>query len=122
MNPVEAEAGNGQAVAAARTRAHARAYRHSGRVRTMRRLIPVVAGGAVALLLGFGGWYAARIVALWRGRHGLPGYVPAAFAALAVIALHSLVDYPARTAALAAVAAMCIGMISRPQSAVDADD
>ncbi|ACB27413.1 LPS export ABC transporter periplasmic protein LptC [Methylobacterium radiotolerans] len=53
MNPVEAEAGNGQAVAAARTRAHARAYRHSGRVRAMRRLIPVVAGGAVALLLAY---------------------------------------------------------------------
>jgi len=53
MNPVEASAGNGQAVAAARTRAHARAYRHSGRVRTMRRLIPVAAGGAVALLLAY---------------------------------------------------------------------
>lgn len=53
MNPVEAEAGNEQAVAAARTRAHARAYRHSGRVRAMRRLIPVVAGGAVALLLAY---------------------------------------------------------------------
>lgn len=53
MNPVEAEAGNGQAVAAARTRAHARAYRHSGRVRAMRRLIPVVADGAVALLLAY---------------------------------------------------------------------
>jgi len=53
MNPVEASAGNGQAVAAARTRAHAQAYRHSGRVRTMRRLIPVAAGGAVALLLAY---------------------------------------------------------------------
>ncbi|WP_267356413.1 MULTISPECIES: LPS export ABC transporter periplasmic protein LptC [unclassified Methylobacterium] len=53
MNPVEAEAGTRQAVAAARTRAHARAYRHSGRVRTMRRLIPVAAGGAVALLLAY---------------------------------------------------------------------
>lgn len=53
MNPVEAQAGNGQAVAAARTRAHARAYRHSGRVRTMRRLIPVAAGGSVALLLAY---------------------------------------------------------------------
>ena len=55
MNPVEAEAGNGQAVAAARTRAHARAYRHSGRVRAMRLLIPVVAawhaaGGRLALV------------------------------------------------------------------------
>lgn len=53
MNPVEAEAGTRQAVAAARTRAHARAYRHSGRVRTMRRLIPVAAGGSVALLLAY---------------------------------------------------------------------
>ena len=53
MNPVEAEAGTRQAVAAARTRAHARAYRHSGRVRTLRRLIPVAAGGAVALLLAY---------------------------------------------------------------------
>lgn len=53
MNPVEAEAGNGQAVAATRTRAHARAFRHSGRVRAMRRLIPVVAGGSVALLLAY---------------------------------------------------------------------
>jgi lipopolysaccharide export system protein LptC len=53
MNPVEASAGNGQAVAAARTRAHARAYRHSGRVRTLRRLIPVAAGGSVALLLAY---------------------------------------------------------------------
>ncbi|MCJ2055381.1 LPS export ABC transporter periplasmic protein LptC [Methylobacterium sp. J-048] len=53
MNPVEAQAGNGQAVAAARTRAHARAYRHSGRVRAMRRFIPVAAGGSVALLLAY---------------------------------------------------------------------
>ena len=53
MNPVEAEAGNGQAVAAARTRAHARAYRHSGRVRAMRRFIPVAAGGSVLLLLAY---------------------------------------------------------------------
>jgi lipopolysaccharide export system protein LptC len=56
MNPVGADARNGpvphgQAVAAARTRAHARALSHSGRVRRLRRLIPLVAGGAVAALL-----------------------------------------------------------------------
>lgn len=51
MNPVEAEAGNGRGIAAARTRAHARAYRHSDRVRAMRRLIPLAAGGAVIVLL-----------------------------------------------------------------------
>lgn len=53
MNLVEAEAGNGQAVAAARSRVHAHAYRHSGRVRRLRRAIPVVAGGATAALLAY---------------------------------------------------------------------
>ncbi|GJD37435.1 LPS export ABC transporter periplasmic protein LptC [Methylobacterium aerolatum] len=48
---VEAEAGTGQALSAVRSRIHARAYRHSTHVRWLRRLIPVVAGGATALLL-----------------------------------------------------------------------
>lgn len=54
MNPVEADARNGQtahAVAPARTRAHARALSHSGRVRRLRRLIPLAAGGSIAALL-----------------------------------------------------------------------
>ncbi|MCJ2013351.1 LPS export ABC transporter periplasmic protein LptC [Methylobacterium sp. J-076] len=53
MNLVEAEAGNGQAVAAARSRVHAHAYRHSDRVRRLRRTIPIVAGGATAVLLAY---------------------------------------------------------------------
>ncbi|MDP4021256.1 LPS export ABC transporter periplasmic protein LptC [Methylobacterium sp. NEAU 140] len=50
MNPVE-DASNGGA--AARTRAHARATRHSDRVRRLRRLIPLAAGGSVAALLAY---------------------------------------------------------------------
>lgn len=84
-------------------------------------LVAELGAGALVLLLGFGGWYAARALALWRRRQQLSGYVPAAFTALALIALHSLVDYPARTAAIAVVAAMCIGMIARPGSAMDAE-
>ncbi|GJE38469.1 LPS export ABC transporter periplasmic protein LptC [Methylobacterium persicinum] len=53
MKLVEAEAGNGQAVAAARSRVHAHAYRHSSRVRRLRRLIPIVAGGSTAVLLAY---------------------------------------------------------------------
>lgn len=78
--------------------------------------------GAILLLLGFGGWYGLRAVTLWRQRHQMRAYLPSAFAALAVVALHSLVDYPARTAAIAAVAAMCIGMIARPNLATGADE
>lgn len=36
-----------------RSRAHARAHRHSARVRTLRRVLPVIAGGAV---LALGAW------------------------------------------------------------------
>lgn len=78
--------------------------------------------GAIVLLLGFGGWYGLRTITLWRQRHCMPTYVPSAFVALAVVALHSVVDYPARTAAMAAVAAMCIGMITRPNVAVGMDE
>ena len=48
MQVVDAIGTNGPTAGnARRTRAHARAHRHSGRVRTLRRLIPLAAGGAV---------------------------------------------------------------------------
>ncbi len=53
MNPVEAQPSGGQAVVSARTRAHASASRHSGRVRALRRVIPLAAGGAVLMLLAY---------------------------------------------------------------------
>ena len=47
MQVVDAIGTNGAGGNARRTRAHARAHRHSARVRTLRRVIPVVAAGAV---------------------------------------------------------------------------
>ncbi len=47
MQVVDAIGTNGAGGNARRTRAHARAHRHSGRVRALRRVIPVVAAGAV---------------------------------------------------------------------------
>ena len=58
MQVVDAVEGNGFGRVGApgdlrRTRAHARAHRHSARVRTLRRVLPLVAGGAV---IGLGAW------------------------------------------------------------------
>ena len=53
MNPVEAQPSGGVTVATARTRAHARAVRNSGRVRALRRFIPLAAGGSVVVLLAY---------------------------------------------------------------------
>ena len=48
MQVVDAIGTNGPSAASARrTRAHARAHRHSARVRVLRRIIPFAAGGAV---------------------------------------------------------------------------
>lgn len=54
MQVVAAIETNGPAAGEARrTRAHARAHRHSARVRKLRRLIPVAAGGAMLLLAAY---------------------------------------------------------------------
>ncbi|PZU14583.1 MAG: hypothetical protein DI591_11890 [Citromicrobium sp.] len=69
-----------------------------------------VSGGL--LIAAFGAWLVMRIAILRREQtttalHGLMGV-------LGLIALHSLVDYPLRTAAIAAVFGLTIALSSRP--------
>ncbi len=61
------------------------------------------------LLIGFAGWFVVTIV---RGR-GLPRYAETAAVAIVMVALHSIVDYPARTAALASVVGLCVALMLR---------
>ena len=56
-------------------------------------------------------WWVVRMRAIWRAEE--PDlFARAAIIATAAILLHSLVDYPLRTAALSAVFAACIGLMS----------
>lgn len=67
----------------------------------------------VILLLGFAGlvlWDGVRIATSTRGKAVLG---KAAFVALMVIALHSTVDYPVRTIAIATLAGFCVGLLRR---------
>lgn len=70
---------------------------------------------AAALMVGLLIWFARRSIAAWAG--GLPTDEDsrlrrAASAAVAIALLHSLVDYPLRTAALAVVVAVCAAMMT----------
>ncbi|HEU0044544.1 O-antigen ligase family protein [Sphingomonas sp.] len=56
-------------------------------------------------------WWAARVRAIWTAT-GPDYYARAAAIATGTILLHSLVDYPLRTAAISAVFAMCAGLMS----------
>ncbi len=83
----------------------------------------------VVLFAGFMVWFALRLWRVWRGvGHGSPlDRLLTRAASLVVLLLlaHGLVDYPMRTAAMAAVFALCCGMLvapARPQHASDLDD
>ena len=56
-------------------------------------------------------WWGIRLRAIWRADEP-DRFAQAATIATAVIMLHSTVDYPLRTAALSAVFAACIGLMS----------
>ncbi len=63
----------------------------------------------VALLAGLIVWWLTQAMAIWRGPLNEEGRVRCAAAiATAVVLLHSLVDYPLRTTAIASVAAFCL--------------
>lgn len=63
------------------------------------------------LLAAFALWFALRLRAMMRDGRAAPPEAVAAAAAIVLIALHSVVDYPLRTAAIGAVAAMCAGLL-----------
>ncbi len=68
---------------------------------------------ALLLLAAFLLWWASRSVTLWRSS-GNGNIARAATIASGAILAHSAVDFPARTAAIAAVLAACVALIAEP--------
>ena len=66
------------------------------------------------LMLAFLGWWAVRAARLWSDPNSAP-FARAATIASAALLLHSLVDYPLRTAALGAVFALCLALMIAPR-------
>ena len=77
----------------------------------------------VLLIVAFIAWWAAAARAAWRTGGGGP-YARAASIATAVVLVHSLVDFPLRTAAISAIFAMCLGLLidRRPAQRQDPND
>jgi O-antigen ligase len=59
----------------------------------------------------FLGWWGRQVQKIWKAAEPEP-FSQAAAIALVAIMLHSIVDYPLRTAALSAVFAACVGLLS----------
>ncbi|RZL70890.1 MAG: O-antigen ligase family protein, partial [Sphingomonas sp.] len=65
----------------------------------------------IALTASFLTWWLVRVRMIWRAEVPDP-FAQAASIATAVMMLHSLVDYPLRTAALSVAFAACLGLMS----------
>jgi O-antigen ligase len=68
----------------------------------------------LVLLLAFLCWWIVRAWRIWRGG-SLSPYAMAAVVASASLMVHSLVDYPLRTAALSSVFAACLALMAAPR-------
>ncbi len=69
------------------------------------------------LALAFIAWWALRGLAAWRGEFNGVGLARAGSVVIGVALAHSLVDYPLRTAAIAAIVAMAAGFMVQPPAA-----
>lgn len=69
----------------------------------------------LALLAGLVVWLLARGRALWAGDARTGSLARGGLAAVALVMLHSLVDYPARTAAILCVLGAAAGMVAVPR-------
>jgi O-antigen ligase len=59
-------------------------------------------------------WWGSRAVPIWK-TGAVDRYAVAASIASAAVLIHSLVDYPLRTAAISAIMAACLAMMARPR-------
>ena len=69
----------------------------------------------VLLIIAFLAWWALAVWGAWRSGEGGP-YARAASIASAAILVHSVVDFPLRTAAISAVFAMCLALLVERRS------
>lgn len=76
----------------------------------------------LALFAIFAMWFVRRVRWLGATRVAYPQYCVAAALSIILVAAHSIVDYPLRTAALAAVFAFLAGCLARPVVPVADDD
>jgi O-antigen ligase len=75
------------------------------------------------LILAFIAWWAMALVRVWRSEVPGAGLARAASVAIGVVLLHSLVDYPLRTAAIAAVLGLaCALLIPAPRRDAEASE
>ena len=71
----------------------------------------------VLAVLAFVAWWTARSWSVWRSEQNGAALARAGSIAIGIVLAHSLVDYPIRTSAIAAVVAMAAGFMVQPPAA-----
>jgi O-antigen ligase len=74
----------------------------------------------MVLVVTFLGWFATMGVRLWRGASSDPFAVAGGITA-GMVMVHSLVDFPLRTTAIAATFAMALAMLVQPRRSAESE-
>jgi O-antigen ligase len=84
----------------------------------------VLEGGipAVLLLLAFLAWFGVRLVSVWLREKRRDPLAQGASITVLIVLLHSLVDYPLRTAAVATLFGFCLALLARGETGSDAQE
>ena len=84
----------------------------------------VLEGGipAIALLFAFLIWYGRRFISVWTVERRRDPIAQGASIASLIVLLHSLVDYPLRTAAIATIFGFCLALLAREPASSRRDD
>lgn len=73
---------------------------------------------AFLLMIAFAVWWIRTSISIWRSPMR-DAFAEAATVMTAIIMIHELVDYPLRTAAIAAIFGLCCGVMARPRRIVE---
>lgn len=76
----------------------------------------------VLLLLAFLIWFAVRVVSIWLIDRQRDPLAQGASIATLIVLLHSLVDYPLRTGAIAALFGLCLALLARDPAGRSSDE
>jgi O-antigen ligase len=81
-------------------------------------LLLELGAAAVILLILFFIWFVRRAIILWRSQDAAYSFARAGSVAVGIVLVHSLVDYPLRTAAIASVFALSLALMAAPEPVI----
>ncbi len=81
-------------------------------------LLLELGAAAIVILILFLLWFVRRAIVIWRPQEVDYSFARAGSVAVAIVMLHSVADYPIRTAAIASIFGLSLALMAAPEAVV----